>query len=185
VAGLSGADAVREALEHIDAAVEAASRRRARLVRELITVVPPPDLAADHRELAEALLRREAADANTEASAQERAAAVLAEARRAHDARERIAAQASDDAGHAYLRTVDLLRVELDATWHWTLEQADAAAAKLVGATATAIADAVAAYVAAFRGVLQASETLDADAVTRAVAAAEDATARLDAALSE
>ena len=183
MAGLSGADAVREALERIEAAVQAAARRRAQLIRELVTITPPESLAADHRELAEALLRREAADADAEAGAHERAAAVLAEARRAHEARDRIAASATDDAGRAYLRTVDLLRRELDGSWHWALEQADAAAAHLVGRTSTEIADAVAAYVAAFRGVVQAGETLDASAVARAVVAMEDATRRLDDAL--
>ena len=185
MAGLSGTDAVREALEHIEAAVRAAARRRAKVVREMATLSPPAELAGDHRALVEALLRREAADADAQATPQQRAAAVLAEARRAHDARERLAARAGDDAGRAYLHTVDLLRNELDATWRWALDQADAAAARLVGATTTAVADAVAAYVAAFRGVLQASETLDADAVGRAVAAAEDATARLEQALAQ
>jgi hypothetical protein len=181
---LSGADAVRDALEGIEAAVQAAAKRRVQIVRELATVTPPDALAADHRTLVEALLRREAADADTTGSPQERAAAVLAEARRAHDARERLAHAAADDAERAYLHTVDLLRVELDATWRWTLDRADAFAAGLVGRTTTDVSDAVAGYVAAFRGVLQASETLDAAAVDRAVARAEDATAALERALS-
>ena len=71
----------------------------------------------------------------------------------------------------------------LDATWHWALEKSDAAAARLVGRTTTEVADALAGYVAAFRGVLQASETLAADAVTRAVTEVEAAAARLDHAL--
>ena len=166
MAGLSGVDAVREALETIEAAVETASRRRAWLIRELATA---PD--AD-RDLVEALIRREAADAQTGASMEQRALAVLAEAHRVHDARARL----TDE---ALARVVD----EIDATWHWALEQADAAAAGLVGRTSTAIADAVAAYVAAYRGVVQAAETLDADAVTRAVAVAEDAARRLEDAL--
>ena len=184
MAGLSGADAVREALEHIEAAVHGAARRRARLVRELATVAPPPELSGDHRELVEALLRRESADASTSASPHERAATVLDESRRVHDARDRIAASATDDAGRAYLHTIDLLRRELDASWRWALEQADAASAHLVGRTSTEVADAVAAYVAAFRGMVQAGETLDAEAVTAAVEEVEAASARLEAALS-
>jgi hypothetical protein len=185
VGELSGADAVREALEGIDAAVQTAARRRARVIRSLATITPPEALAAGHRDLVEALLRREAADADPSASPQQRAAVVLDEARRAHAARDRLAAQATDDAGRAYVHTVDLLRAELDASWHWALGQADAAAAHLVGRTTTEVADAVAAYVGAFRGVLQASETLDTEAVTRAVAAAEDASERLEQALGQ
>lgn len=184
MAELSGADAVRDALEGIEQTVQTASKRRARVIRELATLMPPPALADDHRDLVEALLRRERADADPAAAPQQRAAAVLAEARRAHEARDAIAARAADDAERAYLHSVDLLRTELDATWHWALERADAFAAGLVGRTTTEVADAVAAYVAAFRGVLQASETLDADAVAAAVTAAEVAAARLDAVLS-
>lgn len=166
MAGLSGVDAVREALGRIEVAVEAASRRRAWLIRELATA------PGANRELVEALIRREAADARSGASMEQRALAVLAEARRLRDARARL----TDE---TLLRVVD----EIDASWHWALEQADAAAASLVGRTSTEITDAVAAYVAAYRGVVRAGETLDADAVSRAVAAAEDATRRLEDAL--
>lgn len=184
MAELSGADAVRDALEGIQATVETAAKRRARIIRELATIMPPAALGDEHRELVEALLRRERADADPAAAPQQRAAAVLAEARRAHAARDRIAAVAADDADRAYLHSVDLLRTELDATWRWALDRADAFAAGLVGRTTTAVADAVAAYVAAFRGVLQASEALDADGVAEAVTAAEAAAARLQQALA-
>ena len=184
MAPLSGADAVRDALEGIDAAVQAAAKRRAQLVREMTTITPPGPLVADHRALVEALRRREAADADPVASAQQRAATVVAEARRAHEARDRLVRAAQDDAGRAYLKAVDLLRTELDATWRWALDRADAFAAGLVGRTTTDVSDAVAAYVSAFRGVLQASETLDAGAVARAVEAAEAATTRLERALA-
>jgi hypothetical protein len=184
VAGLSGADAVRDALEGIEAAVETAAKRRAHVVRQLATLTAPEALAADHRALVEALLRRETADADATATPHQRAGAVLAEARRARDARERLGQAAVDDAGRAYVHTVDLLRSELDATWRWVLERADAFAAGLVGRTTTDVADAVAAYVAAFRGVLHASETLDADAVARAVTDAEAAATRLEKTLA-
>ena len=183
MAGLSGADAVRDALEGIEAAVEAAARRRAHVIRQMATLTPPDPLIAEHRALVEALLRRETADADTSGTQQQRADAVLAEARRAHAARERLTELATDDAGVAYLRTMDLLRTELDATWHWALDRSDAFAAGLVGHTPSAVSDAVAAYVTAFRVVLRASLALDADELARAVACADEAGARLERAL--
>jgi hypothetical protein len=185
VGELTGADAVRDALEGIDAAFTAAARRRASVVRALVSMTPPPAIAGEHRAVAEALLRREAADAEPSGSPQQRASRVLDEARRARDARARMAERAAGDAERTHVQAVELRHDELEDTWRWALDQADAFAAGLTGRTTPPVAQAVAGYVAAFRAVLAASETLDAGAVARAVAGAEAAAARLDQALAQ
>lgn len=178
------AEAVREALEGIEAAVETAAKRRAAIVRGLATTAPPPALATEHRELAEALLRAEAADADALASAPERAVRVLDEQRRSRAARARMAERAQAASETAYVQQVESHCAELEATWVWALDRSDAFAAMLAGRVPGAIEQAVTGYVGAFRAVLLASRAQDRDALARAVSAAERAGAELEQALA-
>lgn len=176
--------AVREALEGIDQAVRAAAARRAHLVREIAAMAPPPALAADHRNLAEALLRREAADTDETQDPLVRASHVLNEAIHARNARLSLHQHATAPADQQYARAVEAKVTELDQTWHWALDQAKQYALGLNGRARQEVTVALTAYVRAFRGVLEASETLDPTRIRAAVQVAEEASRHLEATLA-
>lgn len=160
-------EAVREALLGIEGAFAAARRRRLEVVREVGKVAP------EARTLIEALLRREAADADAEASPEARATAALREARAAAQAR------AALPDGPAATRVAALLD-HAEGTWDWALDEAAARVAPLTGAVASPAAD----YVTALRELRRAFTQLDEGAVQAAVAHAETALARLEQTLA-
>jgi len=175
--------AVRETLEAIDQAVRSAAARRAHLVREIAAMAPPPALAADHRNLAEALVRREAADADETSDPLVRASHVLNEAIHARNARVSLHQHALQPADRQYAQAVEAKVVELDQTWHWALDRAKEHAAALHGRARNEVVVALAAYVRAFRNVLEASETLYPSRIRQAVQVAQEASNHLEATL--
>lgn len=176
--------AVREALEAIDHAVRSAAARRAHLVREVAAMTPPPSLAADHRNLAEALVRREAADADETSDPLVRASHVLNEAIHARNARLAMHQHALAPEDRAYAQAVEAKVAELDQTWHWALDRAKEAATGLHGRARNEVVIALTAYVRAFRNVLEASETLDPNRIRQAVQVAQEASRHLEATIA-
>ena len=166
-AGLSGADAVREALEHIEAAVEAAcpapraarprarddhaaggARRRAPRARR---GAPP---ARGRRRRPRRPRRSSAPPPCSPRRAARTTPATGSRRRRADDAGTRLPAHRRSAAHRSSTpRGTGRSSRRTPPPPH------------LVGRTTPTVADAVAAYVAAYRGVLQAGETLDAEAV--------------------
>lgn len=163
----SDAETVREALLGIEGAFAAARKRRLEVIREVGKLVP------DEKALIEALLRREAADADPEASPEARATAALREARAAAQAR------AALPDGQQSAQVAALLD-HAEGTWDWALDQAAARVAPLTGAVAAPAAD----YVTALRELRRAFTQLDEGAVQAAVAHAETALARLEQTLA-
>jgi hypothetical protein len=155
---------VRDALEAIAAAFEEAARRRVRIIRRIAAVEPAEGEAAPLRALIEALLRREAADADDAAGLEDRVARVLAEARAAGVARERLRANAE----------VGALIAELDQTWTDALAQAHRLGAGLRRRTPADVAQAFADYVGELRALheLDPAEAGDVGGATARYAAA-------------
>jgi hypothetical protein len=159
---MRGADAVRDALKGIEAAFGDARRRRLELIRALAALPAPPALV-------EALLRREAIDADPTAGAQDRAVRIHAEHRRA--------TAALDDLDAPSAARVRPLMDELGATWTGALTEAARLASGLAPYTDPPVAAAVVDYVRALTAAHAAAD--DRDALLAAIAGLEAATARL------
>ena len=133
--------ALRDALLGVQEVFARAARLRLEAIRTLARVDVGPEDAPALRELVEALLRREAADADQTLPLRERIARATAEARAAAAARERLTAHAD----------VAALVESILATWHDALDRSDVIAARLPGRVAPEIAEAFGGYVAALR----------------------------------
>jgi hypothetical protein len=133
------------ALENVRDAFRAAARERLALIREVARVDVAgagTDAEAARRALVEALLRREAADADEAAPLEDRVRRSVAEARAAATARERLSA----------VDAVQDLSARIDRTWAVALNRADDLAAWLGGRADPPVSAAFTAYVQALRG---------------------------------
>ena len=133
--------ALRDALLGVQEVFARAARRRLEAIRALARVEVGAGDAAALRALVEALLRREAADADESLPLADRVGRASAEARAAAAARERLAASAD----------VQALTAAIAATWDDALDRSDVIAARLPGRVAPEVAEAFAGYVAALR----------------------------------
>ena len=133
--------ALRDALQGVQEAFARAGRRRLAAIRDLARVEVGADDAPALRALVEALLRREAADADQTLPLAERVARATAEAAAAAAAREQLA-------GHP---DVGALNDAIAAAWDDALERSAAIAGRLPGRVAPEVAEAFAAYVGALR----------------------------------
>jgi hypothetical protein len=133
--------ALRDALQGVQEVFARAAQRRLAAIRELARAEVSADDAAALRALVEALLRREAADADETLPLAERVARATAQARAAAAARDRLGAY--DE--------VQALGDALAATWDDALDRSDVIAARLSGRIAPEIAEAFGGYVAALR----------------------------------
>jgi hypothetical protein len=133
--------ALRDALQGVQEAFARAGRQRLAAIRDLARVEVGADDAPALRALVEALLRREAADADETLPLAERVARATAEARAAQDARARLDRHAE----------VVALSDAVSATWAEALDRSAVIAARLPGRVAPEVAEAFAAYVGALR----------------------------------
>jgi hypothetical protein len=133
--------ALRDALQGVQEAFARAGRQRLAAIRDLARVEVAAGNTPALRALVEALLRREAADADQTLPLAERVARATAEARAAAAAREQLA-------GHA---EVVALTDAVQATWDDALARSAAIAQRLPGRVAPEVAEAFAAYVGALR----------------------------------
>jgi hypothetical protein len=162
------------ALENVRAAFEQAARERLALIRQVAQadVGGGEAEATARRALVEALLRREAADADEDAPAGDRLRRSLAEATAASAARRRLAgAQAIQD-----------LSARIDRTWAVALNRADDLAAWLKGRAAGPLSDAFTGYVRALRELHELGPDASPAQVDAAVAEFERAWTRLESA---
>jgi hypothetical protein len=165
--------ALRDALAGLQEIFARAAAARLRAIRDLagadVGVADAPALRA----LVEALLRREAADADQQAPLAERVEAAATQAAAAQQARAALAAHP------AVLAQADAVA----ATWTDALERSDVLAARLDGRVAPAIAQAFAAYVGALRALHGAGPQTTPEARAAAAAAYADAEAALERAI--
>jgi hypothetical protein len=151
--------ALRDALQGLQEVFARAARQRVDAIRTLARVEVGEDDAPALRALVEALLRREAVDADQTLPLAERVARATAQARAAAAAGERLV-------GHA---EVAALSDAIAGTWHDALDRSDVIAARLPGRVAPEIAEAFAGYVASLRALHE-----DAPGATAGYAAALD-----------
>jgi hypothetical protein len=160
---VSDVAAVRDALAGVQSAFGEASRRRVGLARVLARTAVQPSSEPARRALVEAVLRREATDADESATAAQRLAAAEREAAAARDARARLEAAGESEA----LAIAD----SIDATWPWAFGVSDRLARGLDRRAPAEIVTALRAYVDALR-------TTDAPRVESAATALEGAVTR-------
>lgn len=133
--------ALRDALQGVQEAFAQAARRRVALIRDVARLDVGDADAPALRVLVEALVRREAADADDTLPLPERVARTSAEEAAADAARARLAAHPEAGA----------LTDAVAATWDEALARSDVAAGRLPGRVAPEVAAAFAAYVSALR----------------------------------
>src|SRR3954454_3514001 len=133
--------ALRDALLGVQEAFAQAGRRRVATIRDLARAEVGDGEAPALRALVEALLRREAGDADETLPLAERVARAGGEAARAPEARAQLDGQPE----------VQRLSAEIDATWQEALRRSDVLDERLPGHVAPEIAEAFADYVGALR----------------------------------
>jgi hypothetical protein len=165
--------AVSAALQGIQDAFAHAARERLGVIRRLAALEVDRADAPALRTLVEALLHREAADADQATPLPDRVARVAAEVRAAAAARRQLAGAPE----------VDALVVSLDATWDVALRRSDALAAALQGRPTPEIANAVTDYVGALRALHALDPAASRADIDRAAARFAGTLARLERAV--